>query len=106
MIKNQEEGCDSQFIKGCNTTWNLNHEFICWINYWFKKYKEEADIDLQFYRFTVNGVQMTQGEAIDRVIELTDYIESDFYDFEDKERDKAVNEVFDIFKEIFWCMWW
>lgn len=106
MLEKQEEGCDSQFLEGCNTTWNLNHEFICWVNYWFKKYKEEAQIDLTFYRFIVDGVQMNQEEAIDRVIKLTDYINSDFYDFSDEEREKAVEEVFDIFKEIFWAMWW
>lgn len=106
MLEKQEEGCDSQFLEGCNTTWNLNHEFIHWINYWFKKYKEEAKIDLTFHKFTVDGVQMNQEEAIDRIIKLTDYINTDFYDFSDEERIKAVEEVFDIFKEIFWAMWW
>lgn len=106
MLEKQEEGCDSQFLEGCNTTWNLNHEFICWVNYWFKRYKEEAGIDLTFHKFTVDGVQMNQEEAIDRIIKLTDYINSDFYDFSDEERKKAVEEVFDIFKEIFWAMWW
>lgn len=107
MLEKQEKGCDSQFLKGCNTTWNLDHELICWINYWFKRYKEEAEIDLQFHRYIYEGVQMTQGEVIDRIIALTEHINSDFYSIEEKTGiESEVEEVFDLIKIVFWNMWW
>ena len=106
MLEKQEEGCDSQFLEGCNTTWNLNHEFILWLNFWFVKFKKEAKIDLTFHKFQYKGKEYTQEEIIDRIIELTEYINSDFYDFSDIEREKAVDEVFDLFKKVFWAMWW
>lgn len=107
MLKKQKKGCDSQFIKGCNTTWNLDHELIYWINYWFKKYKEEAKIDFQFHRYIYEGVQMTQGEVIDRIVELTEHIHNNFYNIEEKEKILGkVDEVFDLIKLVFWNMWW
>ena len=106
IIKKQEEGCDSQFIYGCNTTWNLNHEFIKWVNYWFKRFKEEAEIDLTFHKFKYNNKEYNQIEIINRIRELTDYIDLDFYDFSDEERAESVEEVFDLFKTVFWAMWW
>ena len=34
-------------------TWNLDYEFIKWVNSKFKKYKEEAVgiVDLEYYKF-------------------------------------------------------
>lgn len=87
-------------------TWNLNYEFIKWINSRFKKYKELASkiVDLENHKFTYKRKKYTQLELIDKVIELSDeYIDSDF--LEDK-LDQIKNEIFDIFKLVFWTMWW
>lgn len=70
MIENKEG--NSQFLEGCNTDWNLNHEFILWLNYWFKEFKKKASIDLKFHKFEYKGKEMTQGEIIEKVIKLTD----------------------------------
>lgn len=87
-------------------TWNLNYEFIKWVNSRFKKYKELASkiVDLENHKFTYKRKKYTQLELIDKVIELSDeYIDSDF--LEDK-LDQIKNEIFDIFKLVFWTMWW
>lgn len=87
-------------------TWDLDYEFIKWINSRFKKYKELASkiVDLEYHKFTYKRKKYTQLELIDKVIELSDeYIDSDF--LEDK-LDQIKNEIFDIFKLIFWTMWW
>ena len=107
MIENKEG--DSQFLEGCNTDWNLDHEFILWLNYWFKEFKKKAKIDLKFHKFEYKGKEMTQGEIIDKVIELTDKIHKYYYEFgseEYKELGNDVDEVFDLFKLVYWCMWW
>ena len=90
-------------------TWNLDYEFIKWINSRFKKYKELASkiVDLEYRQFTYKRKKYTQLELIDKVIDLTneilDVLDSDIttVDIESKK-----NEIFDIFKLIFWTMWW
>lgn len=109
MLKEQEEGKNSQFLEGCNTDWNLNHELICWLNYWFKEFKEKAKIHLDFHKFEYKDKVMTQGEIIDRVIELTDIIHNDIYNFEPetiKILEDAIDELFDLLKLVWGCMWW
>ena len=94
----------SQFIKDCDTDWNLNHEFLYWLNYWMKEYKKKAKIDLDFHIFKYEGKEMTQREIIDRIIELTDALTNDYYTV--NENYEALDEVFDLFHLVFWCMWW
>ena len=63
-------------------TWNLNYEFILWLNSRFKKYREQAIkvVDLEYYKFEYKDKTYTQLQVIDRIIELTDYIiDNDYY---------------------------
>ncbi len=88
-------------------TWNLDCEFIKWVNSRFKKYKEKASkiVDLEFHRFEYEGKEYTQLELIDKVIKLSnEYIDTDLLS-EDK-LNSIKDEIFDIFKLIFWTMWW
>ena len=109
MLEKQEEGRDSQFLYGCDTDWNLNHEFICWLGYWFKKHKERARIHLDFHKFEYKGKELTQGEIIDMIIALCDDVNKDYYEFEPEIEEKVreeVDEIFDLFKLVYWAMWW
>lgn len=93
-------------------TWNLNWEFFKWVNGRFKQYKKDTNdiVDLEFYKFKYKGKEYTQLALIDKVIELTnglideDYFNGKLCDTKQIENDK--NEVFDIFKLIFFTMWW
>lgn len=88
-------------------TWNLDYEFIKWVNSRFKKYKEKAGkiVDLEFHRFEYEGKEYTQLELIDKVIKLSnEYIDTNLLS-EDK-LNSIKDEIFDIFKLIFWTMWW
>ena len=93
-------------------TWNLDYEFIKWVNSRFKKYKEKAIgiVDLEYYKFKYKRKEYTQLQLIDRVIELTDEMLTDEYwglIYTDAERlEKIKDEVFDIFKLIYGVMWW
>ena len=93
-------------------TWNLDYEFIKWVNSRFKKYKEKAigTVDLEYHKFKYKRKEYTQLQLIDRVIELTDEILTDKYwdlIYTDAERlEKNKDEVFDIFKLIYGVMWW
>ena len=93
-------------------TWNLDYEFIKWVNSRFKKYKEKAvgTVDLEYHKFKYKRKEYTQLQLIDRVIELTDEMLTDEYwdlIYTNVERlEKMKDEVFDIFKLIFFSMWW
>lgn len=91
--------------------WNLDYHFIKWVNSRFKKYKEQAIkiVDLEFKKFTYKKKVYTQLELIDKVIELTDeFIDGDYWDVDitTTNLEKIKNEIFDIFKLIYWHMWW
>ena len=88
-------------------TWNLDYEFIKWVNSRFKKYKEKASkiVDLEFHRFEYESKEYTQLQLIDKVIKLSnEYIDTNLLS-EDK-LNSIKDEIFDIFKLIFWTMWW
>ena len=107
MIENNNG--TSQFLKGCNTDWNLNHEFICWLNYWLKEYKKNTKgmVDLTYHNFKTKKRVYTQAEIIDRLIELTANADKIYYDFEKEEVfEKTVDEIFELFHLVFWAMWW
>ena len=93
-------------------TWNLDYEFIKWVNSRFKKYKEKASkiVDLEFHRFEYESKEYTQLELINRIIKLTNkLIDEDYFMGkleEAEEITKAKDEVFDIFKLIYGVMWW
>ena len=93
-------------------TWNLDYEFIKWVNSRFKKYKERAigTVDLEYHKFKYKRKEYTQLQLIDRVIELTDEMLTDEYwdlMYTDAGRlKKNKDEVFDIFKLIYGVMWW
>lgn len=90
-------------------TWNLDYSFIKWVNSRFKVYKEQAGkiVDLEYHKFTYKKKTYTQLELIDKVIDLTDeYIKNANANWYDDTLDPIKNEVFDIFKKIYWSMWW
>lgn len=87
-------------------TWNLDYEFVKWVNSRFKKYKKQASttVDLEFHTFVYKNKKYTQLELINKVIELSDkYLNSDLFK---NKLDSIKNEIFDVFKLIFWTMWW
>lgn len=91
-------------------TWNLDYEFIKWINSRFKRYKKLAskNICLTYHNFTYKGKEYTQLELIDKVIEISNIVvnEDKWFSKNFEELDPIKNEIFDIFKLIFWTMWW
>lgn len=105
----KDEKYSSQFYEECNTDWNLNYEFIHWVNYWFKVYLENADtiVDLEYRRYTYAGEEYSQKEIIEEVIKLTDeFIEREWELGGENELNEKLDEIFDLFRLVFWNMWW
>ena len=111
LIASAEEESNKEFISKYET-WNLDWEFFRWVNSRFKQYRKDASdiVDLEFYKFKYKGKEYTQLELINRIIKLTNkLIDEDYFMGkleEAEEIEKTKDEVFDIFKLIFFSMWW
>jgi hypothetical protein len=85
-------------------TWNLDRIFIEWIYTRVMMYKEYSVVDMNYHKIKYKDTEITQGEAIDKILELAKEILLDvdngemFYD--------NSREICDIWKEVLPCMWW
>lgn len=89
--------------------WNLDYEFICWLNKNLKQYYKKASkyVDLTFHHFTYQGQTFNQAELILILIEITDDLKEDYFSYGfDKDVERKVNVMLDIFKLIFPSLWW
>ena len=84
-------------------TWNLDRMFIEWIYTRVMMYKERANVDTNFYKIRYKNTKITQGQAMDKILELSKQIllESD---------DSALyyinsREICDLWKEVMPYMW-
>lgn len=88
-------------------TWNLDRIFYEWLYERLMMYKKEASkiIDLTFYKFTIDGREYTQIEAIDKLLSLLEKMllakEND-----DEKRIKRSKKIAKIWAEILPAMWW
>ena len=90
-------------------TWNLDRIFIEWIYTRVLMYKEYSIVDLNYHKFPYKGSEITQAEAIDKILELSKEIllMDDYYSIKNSE--KTINnqrEICDLWKEILPAMWW
>lgn len=111
MIEQKDKKYNSQFFEDCNTDWNLNNEFIHWLNYHLKRYLESAStiVDLEYRKFTYKNKEYTQKQIIEKLIRLTDEFLKDEWGYEQddyKKQIEIVDEIFDLFHLVFWNMWW
>lgn len=91
-------------------TWNLNSIFIEWIYTRVLMYKEYSIVDLNYHKFPYKDSEITQGEAIDKILELAKEILLLGDYLWDTEKEKIVynnqREICDLWKEILPAMWW
>lgn len=89
-------------------TWNLDIMFIEWIYTRVKMYKEVNVINTEYHKIPYNDTEITQEEAMDKILELAKEIlqsSSSCYD------DGAMiynnsREICDLWKEVLPHMWW
>ena len=84
-------------------TWNLDRTFIEWIYTRVMMYKERSIADMSFHRILYKNNEITQGEAIDKILELAKEVllgNNDELSYEN------TREICDLWKEVLPCMWW
>lgn len=99
-------------------TWNLNTFMTEQIYTWLKLYFDNADgfIDLNFYKFQINNIEMSERDAILLVLEdiefylqhFDDWIEADISHTKEvnQECDSKIAEAYYILGVIFPTLWW
>lgn len=84
-------------------TWDLERSFVEWIYTRVMMYKDctKDIIDLKFHKIPYKDAEITQKEAIDRILQL-----SQAYLKDDTVNHNAVKDICDLWKEVSYCMWW
>ena len=85
-------------------TWNLDRIFIEWIYTRIMMYKECCILDLNYHKFAYKDLELTQGEIIDKILELAKEILLDINN--DNLFYNNSREICDLWKEILPYMWW
>lgn len=90
-------------------TWNLNTFMTEQIYTWLKMYYEKSNVDLSFYKFQINGIEMTQENAI--LLALKDmefYLQhsEDWGEDISQKRNNKIAEAYYILGIIFPALWW
>ncbi len=89
--------------------WNVNWQFVLWLNQHLKIYKDDAlhYVDLEYHKFEYQGQEYTQLQLIDKLIEITDWLIADeqYFDWTEETSNKT-NEMLNIFVLIFESLWW
>lgn len=92
--------------------WNLDYEFIKWVNSRFKEYKKQTKIDLTFNKIKYKRKEYTQGELIDEIITISDrLLNEDFYydtlwGTVSQEEYKLYDTLLHLFILVIRYMWW
>lgn len=89
--------------------WNVDYNFIVWLNQHLKVYLQDAPkvVNLEYHKFEYQGQEYTQKQLIERMIELSDNLIEDGHYFDWEEQYSSMtNELLDIFKLCFQTLWW
>lgn len=91
-------------------TYNFDFTLAAWLYERLRYFQDEVSktIDFEFYKFDIDGEELTQMECIDRmvadckVIMLGDsLLKSDY-----ENMNIAKNDLFKILSKVYWAMWW
>ena len=111
--------CEKDFNYELNTkeTFSLDMTILAYLYEHLVMYKEAASeiVDLNHYKFSINGDILTEEQCIDRMLDdirvILSIDDSDYMSGEDfKKKDKIItekkNDLFDVLKECFRALWW
>ena len=91
-------------------TWNLDRTFIEWVYTRFLMYKEFCIINTGYHKISYKNEEITQGEAIDKVLSLAKEILQSGDSVWNEDVAKMVyensREMCEILKELLPYMWW
>lgn len=93
-------------------TFSLDFTFVAWLYERLRYFQDSASkvVDFDFHEFEIDGETLTQQQCIDRMVEdCKVLLNGDFFIPAAKEFEKldaAKDDLFNVFKTVFWAMWW
>ena len=93
-------------------TFSLDVTFVAWLYERLRYFQDEAAkvIDFEFHEFDINGEILTQLQCINRMVDDCEVLlNGDMFLCSKEEQyilDAAKDDLFDVFKKVFWVMWW
>ena len=89
-------------------TWNLDNTFIEWIYTRFMMYRERCIVNLDYHKISYKSEELTQREAIDKVIYLAkEVLQNEDWDAKgEKMKIENTEEICELLKELLPYMWW
>jgi len=87
-------------------TWALNFSFYLWLYERLKRFVDVCNINLDYHKFEYNGVEYTQRQMIDMMLERLEFSFKPEYNDFDKEQYAYVSEVEKIWAVVLPAMWW
>lgn len=98
-------------------TYNMCNTIIVWMYQCLRFFQDEASkiVDFNFHKFEIDGIELTQRQCIDRMVEDCKAILYDSGAFEDFREENeyvknivypAVDDLFKVFSKVYCVMWW
>lgn len=87
-------------------TWALDFSFYLWLYERLKKFVEVCSIDLDYHKFEYNGVEYTQRQMIDMMLERLEFSFKPEYNDWDEDQYAYVSEIEKIWAIVLPAMWW
>ena len=85
-------------------TWSMSLTFECWLYEHLMMYKESTNINLDFHKFEYKGKTYTQGEMIDKMIELLETsLKSSNSSLDEVD---TIREIAQMWAVVLPAMWW
>lgn len=89
-------------------TYNMMITLVAWLYECLRYFEEEASkkVNFDFHKCNIDGEELTQMQCIHRMVDdCTVFLKCDEYEDYDK-MDAAMRDLFKVFSEVFWAMWW
>lgn len=89
-------------------TWNLDNAWFEWLYPRLKTYLKFGGqiVNLEFYKFDIDGEELTQLQCIERMIKDLELLRANDYDFWHVDAAKAAEDVAKIWSKVVLAMWW
>lgn len=98
-------------------TFNMDYTIVLWMYQCLRFFQDEASkiVNFDFHKVEIDGIELTQRQCIDRMVEDCKkilYDDSAFENYKDENEyiinvvDPAVDDLFMVFSKVYRHMWW
>lgn len=90
-------------------TYSMDVTFAAWMYECLRFFQDEASkiINFDFYKYKIDGTELTQRQCIDRMVKDCAFILKNNDQYKDAIKlVEAKDDLFKVFSAVYWQMWW